>query len=144
MLLTKSIKLVMLISVQGSLAGGADPGAAGPAAGTFLPDRPRPQGAGGTGGVRRAGPGPGEVPAGRFCPWCRGRGDTRRSTAAEGKLRHAGGGRWVAGWDQCRQRDGLAWVVWGFLRVRIFTSAGRPLPLTASPFPTPLRVQHCP
>lgn len=33
----------MLISVQGSLAGGADPGAGGPAAGTFLPDRPPPR-----------------------------------------------------------------------------------------------------
>ncbi|XP_051656961.1 collagen alpha-1(I) chain-like isoform X4 [Manacus candei] len=54
MLLTKSIKLVMLISVQGSLGGEAAPGAGGPAVREF-PYGPAaaPPGAGGTCGPGR-------------------------------------------------------------------------------------------
>lgn len=137
----------MLISVQGSLAGGAAPGAGGPRGRSFLPDRPPPRAgqevpagrAGGTGGPGRAVAGAAAPAAGPRAPQ-RSRPAERQAPSLRrpGKLRQGGGlglppeplsPAGPPGPDRCL---GLC------LRVQVFTLAGRTLLPRQHPFP-----RHC-
>lgn len=183
MLLTKSIKLVMLISAQSGLGRGGAPGAGGPRAREFPSG---PAAAPRRGGRYRRGSGGAGRPAGEVAE-AAGLAAVPRATGAsrrEAPQRPAQRSRLAkrrapslrcGGETEARRRGGCGgvWARSGlpagitvtsgtalfglfacvvcfwfsfffFLTVQAFTFAGRPLLRTASPVPTPLRVQRCP